>query len=57
MKKRTPFLFALATVMITVFSVWHTQRPMEPTWWARWYKASELKKFLGPNRERVLIFY
>jgi hypothetical protein len=30
---------------------------MEPTWWARWRKAGELKDFLGPDKERGLVFY
>ncbi len=31
--------------------------PMEPTWWARWRKAEELEAFLGPDRDRTIIFY
>lgn len=31
--------------------------PMEPTWWARWRKADELEAFLGPDKDRVLVFY
>lgn len=31
--------------------------PMEPTWWARWRKASHLKEFLGPDKDRSLVFY
>jgi len=31
--------------------------PMEPTWWARWRKAGDLRKFLGPDRERAIFFY
>jgi rhodanese-related sulfurtransferase len=31
--------------------------PMEPTAWARWRKASELEKFLGPDKNRSLVFY
>jgi len=31
--------------------------PMEPTWWARWSKANELEKFLGPNKDQLLVFY
>jgi hypothetical protein len=30
---------------------------MEPTWWARWNKADELEEFLGPDRDRLLVFY
>jgi hypothetical protein len=30
---------------------------MEPTWWARWSKADELEEFLGPDRDRLLVFY
>lgn len=30
---------------------------MEPTWWARWRKADDLKDFLGPDKDRVLVFY
>jgi hypothetical protein len=31
--------------------------PMEPTWWSRWRKAGELEDFLGPNKDRVMVFY
>lgn len=31
--------------------------PMEPTWWARWNKADELEEFLGPDKDRTLVFY
>jgi len=31
--------------------------PMEPTWWSRWRKASALKEFLGPDKNRVVVFY
>ncbi len=31
--------------------------PMEPTWWSRWRKAGDLENFLGPDKERYLVFY
>lgn len=31
--------------------------PMEPTWWARWRKANELEKILGPHKQRDIVFY
>ncbi|MFH0782628.1 MAG: rhodanese-like domain-containing protein [Pseudomonadota bacterium] len=31
--------------------------PMEPTAWARWRKASALENFLGPDKDRTLVFY
>jgi predicted sulfurtransferase len=31
--------------------------PMEPTWWARWQKAGELKTLLGPDKDRPIVFY
>ncbi len=31
--------------------------PMEPTWWSRWRKASALETFLGPDKDRVIVFY
>ena len=31
--------------------------PMEPTWLARWRKKAELKKLLGQDRNRLIIFY
>ena len=31
--------------------------PMEPTWWSRWHKASALEAFLGPDKDRTVIFY
>ncbi|MCU0596697.1 MAG: rhodanese-like domain-containing protein [Desulfobacterota bacterium] len=31
--------------------------PMEPTWWSRWRKASALEALLGPDKDRVIVFY
>jgi 3-mercaptopyruvate sulfurtransferase SseA len=31
--------------------------PIEPTWWSRWRKASALETFLGPDKDRTVIFY
>ncbi len=31
--------------------------PIEPTWWSRWRKASALETFLGPDKNRTIIFY
>ncbi len=31
--------------------------PMEPTWWSRWRKASDLKAFLGMDKDRTIVFY
>jgi predicted sulfurtransferase len=31
--------------------------PMEPTWWSRWRKASDLKAFLGNDKDRAIVFY
>ncbi len=31
--------------------------PMEPTWWSRWRKKGALAKFLGPDKNRFLVFY
>jgi len=31
--------------------------PMEPTWWSRWRKADELNAFLGPDENRIIVFY
>ncbi len=31
--------------------------PMEPTTWAEWRKAAALEKFLGPDKDRALVFY
>lgn len=31
--------------------------PMEPTRWARWHKSDDLGLFLGPDKERTLVFY
>ena len=30
---------------------------IEPTWQARWRKKGELKAFLGPDKEKTIIFY
>jgi hypothetical protein len=31
--------------------------PMEPTWWSRWRKAGQLETFLGPDKNRLIVFY
>jgi hypothetical protein len=31
--------------------------PLEPTWWARWQKKGDLKAFLGPDKEKTIVFY
>ena len=31
--------------------------PMEPTWWSRWRRTDDLKDFLGPDQDRLLVFY
>ena len=31
--------------------------PMEPTWWARWQGKKDLKAFLGPDKEKSIVFY
>jgi hypothetical protein len=30
---------------------------MEPTWWSRWRKEGALEAFLGPDKERPIVFY
>ena len=31
--------------------------PIEPTGWSRWRAKGALKKFLGPDKERFIVFY
>jgi hypothetical protein len=31
--------------------------PIEPTWLSRWRNKGPLEKFLGPDKERLLVFY
>jgi 3-mercaptopyruvate sulfurtransferase SseA len=31
--------------------------PMEPTWWSRWRKEKALGTFLGPDKNRFIVFY
>lgn len=31
--------------------------PMEPTWLSRWQNRGPLKNFLGPDKERLIVFY
>jgi hypothetical protein len=31
--------------------------PMEPTWYSRWRKKAALETFLGPDRDRLIVFY
>jgi 3-mercaptopyruvate sulfurtransferase SseA len=30
---------------------------MEPTWWSRWRKRAALESFLGPDKDRLIVFY
>jgi len=31
--------------------------PIEPTWWSRWRSQGSLESFLGPDKNRFIIFY
>jgi len=31
--------------------------PMEPTWWGRLRARRPLKKLLGPDQDRAIVFY
>ena len=31
--------------------------PLDPTRWARWRRAGDLEAFLGPDKNRTLVFY
>ena len=31
--------------------------PMEPTWWARWQRKGDLKKILGAQSAKTIVFY
>ena len=31
--------------------------PMEPTWWARWQRKGDLKKALGAQSAKTIVFY
>ena len=31
--------------------------PMEPTWWSRWKSRRSLRRLLGPDRDKLLVFY
>ena len=31
--------------------------PMEPTWFSRWKKKGALETFLGPDKDRSIVFY
>ena len=31
--------------------------PMAPTWMSRWRNKGAFKKFLGPDKDRLLVFY
>jgi hypothetical protein len=34
-----------------------THFPMEPTAWSRWRKAGALEAVLGPDKDRLIVFY
>jgi hypothetical protein len=31
--------------------------PMEPTWWSRWKSRRALRRLVGPDRDKLLVFY
>ncbi|MBI4796835.1 MAG: rhodanese-like domain-containing protein [Deltaproteobacteria bacterium] len=31
--------------------------PMEPTWWSRWRAQGRLAALLGPDKDRLVVFY
>jgi hypothetical protein len=31
--------------------------PMEPNWWSRWRQGGALAAFLGPDKNRFIVFY
>jgi predicted sulfurtransferase len=31
--------------------------PIEPTWFARWQKKGDLRRFLGTDKDRTIVFY
>jgi predicted sulfurtransferase len=31
--------------------------PIETTWWARWRSKGKMKAFLGPEKEKTIVFY
>ncbi|MBW2207984.1 MAG: hypothetical protein JRG79_13830 [Deltaproteobacteria bacterium] len=31
--------------------------PIEPTWLSRWRKKGTLERFLGPDKNRFIVFY
>jgi len=31
--------------------------PMEPTWLSKWRKRGDLERFLGPEKNRFIVFY
>lgn len=31
--------------------------PMEPTWWFRWRSQGRMASLLGPDKDRVVVFY
>ena len=31
--------------------------PMEPTWWGRWRAKGRLAALLGPDKNRLVVFY
>jgi hypothetical protein len=31
--------------------------PMEPTAWSRWRSQGQLSRFLGPDKDRLIVFY
>ena len=31
--------------------------PIDPTWWSRWRSQGRLAKLLGPDKDRLVVFY
>jgi len=59
--KNTSRLFLVDTRQDWEYRTGHIQGavlfPMEPTAWSRWRKAGALETFLGPDKNRTIIFY
>ena len=54
-------LFLIDTRQEWEYRSGHIQRavnfPMEPTWLSRWRKKGELETVLGPDKNRLIVFY
>jgi hypothetical protein len=60
-RQASPKLFLVDTRQDWEYRSGHIQGavnfPIEPTWWSRWRSQGRLAALLGPDKDRLVVFY